>query len=195
MPWLKNQQEWTGTRLVFELLPGQLRFTHEGLTPDKECYARVSEGWREVIGTNFLNYVEKQQIRTTYQLQVDFRQPSAQVFKSICDPGRWWPEDMEGIAQALNDEFIFKSGDAHFSKNIVTEFIRDQKVVWLTTESRRGQDDFDWSGTRFIFELLPDGEHCNLHFTYDGWVLESEEQRLRELCDQTLRQALVQAAG
>lgn len=195
MPWLSNPQEWTGTRLIFELSPGQLCFTHEGLTPDLECYSRVSEGWHEVIETNFLNYLERHKIRTRYSVSVDFKRTAAEVFKKICNAGKWWPEMMEGSAEALNDEFVFKSGDAHFSKNKVVEFILDQKVTWLTTASRRAQDDFNWNNTRFIFELTPDNDRCNLRFTYDGWVLESEEVRLAEICDYTIKQQLVQFVG
>jgi len=55
--WLQNQEEWTGTRMIFELTPGELNFTHEGLTPDKESYERCSQGWDLVIKQlfNFIN--------------------------------------------------------------------------------------------------------------------------------------------
>jgi len=51
--WLKNQEEWTNTRMIFEITSKQysrlLKFTHEGLTPEKESYGRCSEGWNMVI--------------------------------------------------------------------------------------------------------------------------------------------------
>jgi uncharacterized protein YndB with AHSA1/START domain len=53
LDWLRDQEEWTGTRMVFELAgKGEgtvLRFTHEGLVPEKQCYERCSEGWTQVI--------------------------------------------------------------------------------------------------------------------------------------------------
>jgi len=53
LSWLKNQEEWTNTKMVFEIsAKGDktiLHFTHEGLTSDKESYARCSEGWNMVI--------------------------------------------------------------------------------------------------------------------------------------------------
>lgn len=52
--WLqKDKSEWTGTKMIFELTAEndstKLRFTHEGLTPSKECYAGCAEGWAMVI--------------------------------------------------------------------------------------------------------------------------------------------------
>jgi hypothetical protein len=54
LEWLeKDKEEWTNTRMIFELTPGnsktELTFTHDGLTPDKACYSRCSEGWEMVI--------------------------------------------------------------------------------------------------------------------------------------------------
>jgi uncharacterized protein YndB with AHSA1/START domain len=54
LPWLKDPQEWTNTNMVFDLTDGDgttlLHFTHEGLTPEKECYDLVSQGWKTAIG-------------------------------------------------------------------------------------------------------------------------------------------------
>jgi uncharacterized protein YndB with AHSA1/START domain len=62
LSWLKgDQQEWTNTRIIFELSANGdktvLHFTHEGIVPEKECYARIGEGWSIVIGERLLNYI------------------------------------------------------------------------------------------------------------------------------------------
>jgi uncharacterized protein YndB with AHSA1/START domain len=54
MSWLKKDQlEWTDTKMIFEITAHgdktMLHFTHEGLTPDKECYAMCEQGWNMVI--------------------------------------------------------------------------------------------------------------------------------------------------
>ncbi|HTI94277.1 MAG TPA: SRPBCC domain-containing protein, partial [Puia sp.] len=42
MPWYSDKREWADTRLIFDLHENNgmtdLVFTHEGLTPDVECY-------------------------------------------------------------------------------------------------------------------------------------------------------------
>ena len=60
LPWIKTDpHEWTNTRMVFDLKEEgdhtSLRFTHLGLTSEKECYELVSEGWRMII-TDWFRY-------------------------------------------------------------------------------------------------------------------------------------------
>ncbi len=55
LAWLEgDKHEWTNTRLIFEIAPrgdkSVLRFTHDGLVPEKECYGRCTqEGWRVIV--------------------------------------------------------------------------------------------------------------------------------------------------
>ena len=50
-----DKQEWTGTRIIFEVLEenGQtmIRFTHEGLVPQVECYDACSGAWSQYMGS------------------------------------------------------------------------------------------------------------------------------------------------
>ena len=60
--WLeKDRNEWTGTKMIFELSKKDdktiLNFTHEGLTPDKECYERCIEGWDILIKDWLFNFI------------------------------------------------------------------------------------------------------------------------------------------
>jgi len=61
LPWLKDPQEWTNTRMIFELTPKGdgtvLRFTHEGLVPGLECYSQCIGGWTMVIGERLFAYI------------------------------------------------------------------------------------------------------------------------------------------
>jgi uncharacterized protein YndB with AHSA1/START domain len=61
LTWLKNQDDWTGTRMIFEI-SGRgdstiLRFAHEGLSPEKESYATCAEGWKLVITDYLFNFI------------------------------------------------------------------------------------------------------------------------------------------
>jgi hypothetical protein len=62
MNWLeKDQEEWTNTKMIFELsTEGDktlVRFTHHGLSPEKECYDRCSQGWDLVIKDFLFNFI------------------------------------------------------------------------------------------------------------------------------------------
>lgn len=61
--WLEQDKtEWTGTTMIFELIPKgsttELKFIHEGLIPEKECYTRCTQGWDMVIKDWLFNYIK-----------------------------------------------------------------------------------------------------------------------------------------
>ena len=61
MPWYSDKTEWTGTRLVFDLKDNNettaITFTHEGLTPEVECYKDCDQGWTHWIRTSLFSYL------------------------------------------------------------------------------------------------------------------------------------------
>ena len=125
--------------------------------------------------------------KATYSVTVEFAKPSHHVFNHLIDLKKWWPEDFEGEDIRLNREFVLATGDSHYSKNKVIVLEPDKKLVWLVTESIRKTDGYDWTGTKMIFELTPNGANTLLKFTYDGVVLEHESERLIQICDMTLK--------
>ncbi len=122
----------------------------------------------------------------SYTIAIEFSKPPDDVFNYVINLSKWWPEEFVGDVIKLNSEFVLRTGDTHYSKNKVVEFVPNKKVVWLTTESIRKSDNFDWTGTKFIFELIPKGNNTQLKFTYDGVVLENESGRLVQICDMTI---------
>ncbi len=50
---ITDQSEWKGTRIIFEIdekdEKTQLRFTHQGLVPDYECYEVCYDAWSTYI--------------------------------------------------------------------------------------------------------------------------------------------------
>jgi hypothetical protein len=92
-----------------------------------------------------------------YPVAIELAKAPGDVFDHLIDLSKWWPEEFEGESIKLNGEFIFRTGDSHYSKNKVIEFVPNKKLVWLTIESIRKTDDFDWTGTKMIFELTPQG--------------------------------------
>lgn len=126
-----------------------------------------------------------------YAVVIEIEKSPNEVFNHIIyDVSKFWPEEFEGESAKLNDEFVFRSGGTHYSKNKVAEFVPDKKVVWLVTESIRKTDNFDWTGTKMIFELTPKGDHTLLKFTIDGPILENEYDRLVQICDMVIKESL-----
>jgi len=126
-----------------------------------------------------------------YTVAIEVAKPPKDVFDHLInDVPKYWPEEMDGKTTGLNDEFIFRTGDSHYSKNKVVEFVPDKKLVWLVTESIRKTDGFDWTGSKMIFELTHHGGGTRLTFTYDGVTLEDESDRLVQICDMVIKENL-----
>jgi hypothetical protein len=102
----------------------------------------------------------------SYSVAIELSKSPAEVFDHLIDLSKWWPEGFEGDSLQINSEFIFKTGASHYSKNKVVEFVPTRKIIWLTTESLRKTDNFDWTGTKMIFELTPKNDGTLLTSTY-----------------------------
>ncbi|MDE3214376.1 MAG: hypothetical protein KGM98_14180 [Bacteroidota bacterium] len=126
-------------------------------------------------------------VNAKYSVELELSKSAADVFNHVLNLTKWWPEEFIGNGITPGAEFSLKTGDGHFSKNKVIEFIQDKKLAWLTTESIRKSDGYDWTGTKFIFELNPKEKNTHLKFTYDGVVLENETQRLAQICDMCIK--------
>ena len=120
-------------------------------------------------------------------MEIELAKTPNDIFNHLINLAKWWPEEFEGESAKLNDDFILRSGDSHYSKNKVVEFVPDKKLIWLTTESFRKSDNFDWSGTKMIFEITPKGDYTRLKFIYDGVILKEELERLIQICDLTVK--------
>ncbi len=61
MPWFSDKKEWANTKLIFDITEKngetKLSFTHEGLTPEVECYKACEKGWTHWIKTSLFSYL------------------------------------------------------------------------------------------------------------------------------------------
>ena len=50
---VENKSEWTGTKIIFEIFENdnktQVRFTHQGLVSQFECFDACSNAWTDII--------------------------------------------------------------------------------------------------------------------------------------------------
>ena len=58
---IKDKQEWTNTKIVFEIITRdnqtQVYFTHIGLVPEVECFDACSNAWSEYIQGSLLKLI------------------------------------------------------------------------------------------------------------------------------------------
>lgn len=58
-----DKSEWTGTKIVFEISAKdgktELRFTHEGLVPEVECFDDCSGAWTQLIRQGLFSLITK----------------------------------------------------------------------------------------------------------------------------------------
>lgn len=58
----EDKSEWIGTRVVFDISRNgnktEIRFTHEGLVPQYECYEICREAWTDYITGSLRNLIE-----------------------------------------------------------------------------------------------------------------------------------------
>jgi len=56
LDFVEHKDEWKGTDIVFDIArkgdKTELRFSHEGLGPDFECYEDCSNGWSMLVNGN-----------------------------------------------------------------------------------------------------------------------------------------------
>src|ERR1700733_9664444 len=94
----------------------------------------------------------------TATISVD--QTPKEAFDAINDVRGWWSGDIEGSTDKLGDEFTYRYKDVHYSKQRITEFIPNRKVVWLVLDSSLNfvEDKSEWNGTKITFEVAKKGD-------------------------------------
>lgn len=95
-----------------------------------------------------------------------------QVFDAINNVPAWWHAGMSGSSEKLNDEFSVQFKDIHYSKHRLTEVIPNERIVWLTLDSKLTFVDKqqEWTGTSIFFDISKNGKQTELKFTHEGLV-------------------------
>lgn len=59
---VSDKSEWVGTKLIFEITSNgnvtDVKFVHDGLVPEYECYQVCNDAWSGYINNSLKNYIE-----------------------------------------------------------------------------------------------------------------------------------------
>lgn len=100
-------------------------------------------------------------------------QTPTEAFDAINNVRGWWSEGVEGGTRKLNDEFIYRHKDMHFSKQKLIEVIPGKKVVWLVTDSYLSflkKEKSEWNDTKIIFEINEKDNQTEVVVTHQGLI-------------------------
>jgi hypothetical protein len=97
-------------------------------------------------------------------------QSPKEVYDAVVNVRGWWSKEVEGNTNKLQDEFVYRHKDLHYSKQRVVEVIPNEKVVWLVTDSELSftQKKNEWTNTLVRFEISRQGNKTQLLFTHVG---------------------------
>jgi hypothetical protein len=93
-----------------------------------------------------------------------------EVFAAIGRVREWWDGQISGRADGLGEEFEYRHGDAHFSRQRVSEWVPGRRVVWRVVDAHLSfvEDHREWVDTEIVFDLRPAGAGTELTFTHRG---------------------------
>ena len=107
-----------------------------------------------------------------YSTSITVNATAKEAFKSINSVSKWWTENLQGESKKLNDEFTVRFGEVHVSTQKLVEFIPNEKVVWLVTDSNLNftKNKQEWTGTKVSFEITEKDNKTQIRFTHLGLV-------------------------
>ncbi|MGC2174676.1 MAG: SRPBCC domain-containing protein [Acidimicrobiales bacterium] len=108
----------------------------------------------------------------SYTTSYSVDQSSAEVFSAINDVRGWWSGEIEGDTDSLGEEFTYRYEDIHYSKQKITEFVPNEKIVWHIVDSylKFVDDQSEWNDTEVIFDVSTSGDQTVVTFTHQGLV-------------------------
>lgn len=167
--WLKDPQEWTNTKMIFDISVENdqtvLHFTHEGLVPSLECYERCSQGWSMVILDWLKNCID------SFHLTITVNTNKEKAMQLISRPDNWWVTGITGVTDKLGGKFHVPMGETRIDFEIIV-YKPGKRINWKVTGSHIPwlKNIHEWTGTEVVFNILSNGDTTRIDFTHVGLV-------------------------
>ena len=197
----KDESEWKDTNVVFEISEKdgktQLKFTHQGLVPDYECFNVCHDAWTHYIQDSLKNLIltgkgdatPKDVEQGTLKTQLPENELSREQTKSIYHKllieapvekvygalttqkglAGWWTPDTVAKPE-IGSVARFAFGPSYTKEMEITELKPYSSVKWLCLKAYE-----EWVGTTITFELEPHRKGSTLSFHHDGWAAYTSE--------------------
>lgn len=177
--WLnKNKSEWTGTKMIFEISSSGdktlLKFTHEGLVPEQECYVMCAPGWAFFIKEKLYNLIKNHDLKDEklqdFKYRLTVNAPAKEAMKKISQVNLWWAKGFKGKTNKLNDEFSVSFGEDTSVNFKISEYIVDKKIVWHVSDCNLGwiKDKKEWKNTEVVWNLTEKAGKTMIDFVHMG---------------------------
>jgi len=177
----KDKSEWKGTKILFEITEQhnktQIRFTHQGLVSEYECFEICSNAWTDYIQNSLRNLITTgkgmpNSASKDYQKSITVNKPVGEVYTAITKHiADWWSNDLTGAAAQTGDSFSISFGETRKTFNIV-EAKPDKMVVWKCVKAYIDMPSLknkgEWVGTKVIWTLSKADEGTNLFILHEG---------------------------
>lgn len=190
----EDQTEWKDTKVIFELSEDSnntvLTFTHEGLTPDYECFQICHDAWTHYIQNSLKDLIitgkgsptpketekedlvksdpilENQQEDKSICHRLLIKSPVETVFEALTTQkglAGWWTPDTIAKPE-IGSILKFSFGPDYFKEIKLIELQPYSRVKWHCIKGFE-----EWIGTSLTFDLEPNSKGCILFFRHSGW--------------------------
>src|SRR5882724_7102163 len=115
--------------------------------------------------------MEKQNMNNqNFTTTITVDQTPQAVFAAINNVRGWWAGEIEGNTDKLGEEFVYRYGTLHYSKQKVSELTPGKRVVWDVTDSSLDftKDKSEWTGTKITFDIGKKDGKTEVRFTHVG---------------------------
>ncbi|ASK28874.1 ATPase [Chryseobacterium sp. T16E-39] len=190
----EDETEWKDTKVIFELAEDGgktvLKFTHQGLTSEYECFQLCHDAWTHYIQSSLKDLImtgkgsptpketgkddllqsdpisENQQEGKSICHRLLIKSPVEKVFEALTTQdglAGWWTPDT--IAKPEIGSILKFTFEPDYTKEMkVIELTPYSKVQWLCIKAYE-----EWIGTSLTFELEPHSKGSILFFRHSGW--------------------------